>query len=132
MLRLLMPLIFALAMVLPTAVRAQEAAKGVFDYSLRHYAVLLGLAMLGGFVSWWGKIVRGVIPKWSLSHLIGELATSAFAGLLAFYLCEWANFPSLLTAAFTGVSGHMGTRAIDLFENFMARKFGPSGNPDQG
>lgn len=120
-------LVFALA--LPIIVWAQDKAKNPLDYSLKQYGFVLGLAILGGFVTWYGKVRKGIVPGWSVSHLIGELATSAFAGLLCFWICEWASFPPLLTAACTGVAGHMGTRAIGMFESFMARKMGAHAGP---
>lgn len=107
----------------PLASLAQERLKSPLDFNLRHYGLMLAAALLGGFVSWINKVRRGELPLWGMHHLIGELATSAFAGLLMFWLCEWAGFPQFLTAAFTGVAGHMGTRAIALFEQYMATKF---------
>ena len=39
--------------------------------------------------------------------------------------------PPLLMAAMVGVSGHMGTRAISIFESWMARKLNlPAENPE--
>jgi hypothetical protein len=53
--------------------------------------------------------------------LVGELSTSALAGLLAFYVCEWAEVAPVLTAAFVGVAGHMGTRGIAVLETILQR-----------
>ena len=122
--RLLPAALVAVAVLLPLIAYAQDKAKSPLDYSLRHYSVMLSVALLGGVVAWWSKVRAGLIPKWSINHLVGELCTSAFAGLLAFWLCEWASFPPLLTAALTGISGHMGTRAVTMFESFAERKFG--------
>jgi hypothetical protein len=106
-----------------------RTGKSPLDYSLKYYGLMLGVALLGGLVSYWGKLRRGEVPKWAVSHLIGELTTSALAGLLCFWFCEWAGFPPLLTAGFTGVAGHMGTRAITMYEGMMARKFGTASGP---
>ena len=122
-------LTLALACAIPIAVWAQDKAKGPLDYSLKQYGLVLGFALLGGFVAWYGKVRKGILPAWSINHLVGELVSSAFAGLLCFWMCEWANFPQLLTAAFTGVAGHMGTRAIGMFETLMARKYGVVAGP---
>ncbi|WP_236640481.1 phage holin family protein, partial [Tepidimonas charontis] len=60
----------------------------------------------------------------NLFELIGELATSAFAGLITFWLCEAAQFKPLITAALVGISGHMGSRAIFQLERWAQARFG--------
>jgi hypothetical protein len=44
------------------------------------------------------------------------------SGVLTFYLCTWAKFDPLLSAAFVGVSGHMGSRAIMQLEKIAERR----------
>lgn len=122
MTRLLFACLLSLHLLLPAAAWAQVKLKDPLDYSLRTYGVMLGIALLGGFVSWYAKVKKGELPAWSVHHLIGELATSALAGLLCFWLCEWANFQPLLTAALTGIAGHMGTRAITLYEQWASKQ----------
>jgi hypothetical protein len=99
-----------------------QSMKNPLDYSLKTYGLILAVALLGGFVSWYAKVRKGELPGWSVNHLIGELATSALAGLLCFWLCEWANFQPLLTAALAGIAGHMGTKAIGMFEEWAAKR----------
>ena len=93
-------------------------AKNPLDYGLGQYGLILGIALLGGIVAWWSKVRKGEIPAWSLNHLVGELSTSALAGLLCFWICEWAGFPPLLTAAMTGIFGHMGTKGLAILEEW--------------
>lgn len=114
----------ALSMHAPPA--AALADKDPLDYPLRQYAFLLSVALLGGIVSFYTKVKNGSAQAWSLMHLIGELATSAFAGLLAFWVCAYANTPPLIMAALVGVAGHMGTRAIAMVEEWAAKRFGAS------
>lgn len=122
--RLLIQLVLCLHLLAPAIAFAQEAThKDPLNYPLKQYAFLLGLAVLGGFVSWYSRVRKGEIAAWNVQHLIGELATSAFAGLIAFWLCEWANLPPVLTAAIVGVSGHMGTKAISLAEGALKSRF---------
>ena len=45
------------------------------------------------------KVRQGDARPFNLPEFIGEVLTSAFAGVLTFYLCEWANLSQLLTAA---------------------------------
>lgn len=114
--------ILALHLMLPITVWAQAKPKDPLDYSLRTYGFMLAIALLGGAVSWYAKVRAGDLPGWSMFHLIGELMTSALAGLMCFWVCEWWGVPPLLTAAFTGVAGHAGTRAISRFEQYMMRR----------
>lgn len=64
---------------------------------------------------------RGGWP--GLKHLVGEITTSAFAGLLVFWLCEYLNVPQILTAPLVGVSGRIGAKAIRLLEDTAKRRF---------
>jgi hypothetical protein len=114
----------AVAALAAAAVSARAANDHPLDVSLRQYAFVLGIALLGGIVSFYAKVMAGRVHAWNVFHLVGEMATSAFAGLLAFWLCEWSGTPPLLTAALVGISGHMGARAISGFEAWAQRKFG--------
>ena len=115
-------LIFALCIHLS----AWAQTKDPLSYPLKQYGLMLGTALLGGLVSWAAKVKAGTVSAWNLMSLIGELCTSAFAGLLCFWICESLNFAPLMTAALVGVAGHMGTRAITAFEAMAQRKWGSS------
>lgn len=123
MIRIIASLVLCLHLLMPIAVMAQANARSPLDISLKQYGLVLGAAILGGLVAWYNKVRAGVIPTWSINHLIGELCTSAFAGLLCFWICEWAGFPLLLTAPLTGIVGHMGTRGISMLEQWAAQRF---------
>jgi len=88
-------------------------------YSLVTYAWVFFLSAWGGFINFWGKVKRGDARFLNITELIGELMTSAFAGIMTFYLCEAASIDALLTAAMVGISGHMGSRAIFMFEKWL-------------
>lgn len=100
-----------------------SADRDPLDIPLRQYAFLLAIALFGGVVSWCAKVRAGTVQAWHLSSLIGELATSAFAGLLSFWLCAAAGVPPFVTAAVVGVAGHMGTRAIAMIEAWAQQRF---------
>lgn len=121
--RLLAALAIVLVLLGPLAARAADS-KGPLDYSLKQYGLTLAIALLGGLVSWLAKVRKGDASPWNVMQLTGELCTSAFAGLMAFWLCEWSGAPPLLSAALTGIAGHMGTRAIATFEQFAEKRFG--------
>jgi hypothetical protein len=122
MYRIIISLILCAHLLLPAWVWAQATSRGPLDAPLKVYAVMLGAAILGGFVSWYGKVKRGEIPGYSMFHLIGELTTSSLAGLLCFWICEGLAVPQWYTAAATGLAGHMGARAIDTLERALAKR----------
>ena len=114
---LLADIVLCITLLMPLAAQAQHvAAKDPFSYSLRIYGLMLATAILGGFVSWYGKVRRGEISPGSVFHLIGEITTSAFVGLVVFWACEYLNLPQLVTAPIVGVAGHLGAKAITWIE----------------
>lgn len=116
-------LMLCLHLLMPIAAWAQDAApKDPLSYPLKTYGFMLLMAIFGGFVSWYAKVNRKEIPAASIFHLIGEIATSAFAGMITFFACEYANFPQILTAGLVGVSGHMGTKVITLWEDWAKQR----------
>jgi hypothetical protein len=74
--------------------------------------LLSGLGGLGGFVAFWQKLKDGSVRVFNVVEFIGELCTSAFTGILTYYLCEAAHFSAFLTAALVVISRHMGNRAL--------------------
>jgi hypothetical protein len=119
---------FAAAFVLAATVTLAQAVDPVsrddLHLSLQTLLFILGMSLLGGLASWIAKVQRGVIPGWSLMHLIGELCISAFAGFVCFLLCDSLGISLKVTIGLVGVAGHMGTRAINAFEAFAAKKWG--------
>ncbi len=116
MAKIAVTLFFCLHLLLPLAVHAQTVLKTPLSYSLQEYGVVLGTALLGGLANWLIKVRRGELLAWSISAMIGELCVSAFAGLTAFWLCEWGGVAPLMTAAVVGMSGHAGARGINWLE----------------
>ena len=102
---------------LPEAVQhTTEAARDPLAFSILTYAWVLLLSIWGGFVSFAAKVKKGVSRPYNISEWLGEIATSAFTGVITFYSCQYANLDGLLTAVFVAVSGHMGTRIINFIE----------------
>jgi NhaP-type Na+/H+ and K+/H+ antiporter len=96
-------------------------------YGLLTYAWVFALSAWGGFVSFWRKLKAGKARPFNIMELVGELFTSAFAGVITFWLCQAAALDGLLTAALVGISGHMGSRAIAQMENWASKRFGVDG-----
>lgn len=93
------------------------------SYSLITYGWVFALAILGGVVSFIQKLQAGHTRVFNIIEFIGEIVTSAFAGVLTFWMCEHAELSPLVTAAFVGVSGHMGSRAIFMLEDWLSKQF---------
>lgn len=93
------------------------------SYSWITYVLVGFLAIWGGVVGWIRKRNAGMARPFNIMELIGELLTSAFAGILTFWLCEAAEVNPLITAALIGISGHMGSRGIFLIEKWAEEKF---------
>ncbi len=93
-------------------------------YSMITYAWVIALAVWGGAVSYLRKVRDGIIHRFMVMEFVGEIVTSGFVGILTFWLCEAANIDALITAAFVGISGHMGSRAIFMIENWAKRRYG--------
>lgn len=128
MTRAILTLLLCLHLLLPLTVQAQQVLKTPLSYSLQEYGIVLATALLGGLANWWIKVRRGEMLGSSIAALIGELCVSAFAGLIAFWLCEWWGMPPLLTAAVVGMAGHAGARGLNALESIgqrvMERKLG--------
>jgi hypothetical protein len=88
------------------------------SYSYVTYLWVLILSAWGGIVSWNTKRKNGDTRPFNFTELIGEIVTSAFAGVITFYLCEAADLNQLITPALVGISGHMGSKIILQFEKF--------------
>lgn len=101
--------------------------KDPFNYSVFTYLWVLTLAAVGGAVNFANKLKNGEVRAFNITELIGELMTSGFAGLLTFWLCEWAGIDKMLSAVMIGISGHMGSRAIFRFEKWAEERFGGLG-----
>jgi hypothetical protein len=123
--------LMATAALLATANARANGTSDSIDVPMRTVAMVVGMALLGGLVSWITKVRAGQIAGWSLMHLVGELCTSAFAGFTCYLLCDQFGVSLRLTVCFVGIAGHMGTRAIAVFEKFAERRWGDLGGPSK-
>jgi len=121
MLRILLTVLLCMHLLLPIAAHAQATMKNPLSYSLAEYGLMLGVAIFGGFVAWIRKVRAGEYPAWSLGQLIGEIAISAFAGLLTFWGCEYIGLPQLLTASLAGINGHASSKFLTMAESAAQR-----------
>ena len=91
-------------------------------YSILTYSWVALVACSGGVVSFIRKFRLGIVHRFSITEFIGEIITSAFAGMVTFFLCEAAKIDPMLSAALIAISGHMGSRAIFIFENYLEKR----------
>jgi hypothetical protein len=103
-----------------------ETTKGLADYTMFTWAWVLAMSMWGGLVSFVQKVRAGKVRAFNFIEMIGELAVSAFVGVLTFLIAEQANTPELVTAALVGISSHMGTRGLFRLEQFLTKYLGLS------
>lgn len=89
------------------------------SYSILQYVGIVFLAGWAGIVNYLRRMRRMSVPKFSVVELISEVATSGFAGILVFWLCEAAGVLPLVTAATVGIAGHIGGRSLILIEDFL-------------
>lgn len=92
------------------------------NYSFITYLWVMALSILGGTVRTLSHITidmswKCVFRRWTI-----DITVSAFVGILTFYLCEYAKLDQVLTAAFVGISAHMGTRFIVILEEYLYRR----------
>jgi len=80
------------------------------------YVLAFLVSVLGGTVSYLSKVRTNGQKAFSVVELIGEWVTSGFAGLMTAYVCVAAGLSFELTAAFAGIAGHAGGRAISILE----------------
>jgi NhaP-type Na+/H+ and K+/H+ antiporter len=92
------------------------------SYSIVTYAWVLFLSCWGGLVGFYRKYKLGYVRAFNIAEFFGDIFTSGFVGVITFYLCESSKMDPLLTAAFVGVSGHMGSRAIFQIEAWAMKR----------
>lgn len=92
------------------------------SYSLLTYGWVMCLSVVGGVVSYMHKIQIKSPRAFSMIEFFAELVTAGFTGVITFWLCENAEISPLMTAVLVGISGHMGSRALLLFEKFFISK----------
>lgn len=92
------------------------------NYSMMTYIWVLGLSAWGSVVQVIRRATDGELTlKKKLQFIVAEVTISTFAGMVTFFLCEWAHIDKMLAAAFIAISGHMGARAIILTEKMFVK-----------
>lgn len=95
------------------------SGKGPEQFEIYQYLWVVGLAILGGIVSYLKKLKHG--RKWKWKDAAIELITSAFAGIITFLLCQWAGFGELGSSAVAGIAGRYSDHSMLLFKHVLDR-----------
>jgi hypothetical protein len=108
-------------MLFKNAIKEEQMQNSPESYNFITYLWVLLLSILGGTAHNLSKVRNGTITRFSIQEWVGDIVISAFVGVVTFYLCEYYMLNHTLTAAFVGISSHMGTRAIVIIERILFR-----------
>lgn len=109
----------------PEAIKeaAKAAASTPFtDGNLVPTLWMMAVAALGGMANFYQKVKNGKTRAFNIMELLGEILVSAFVGLVTFWICKGSDVNEWLTAAAVAITGHMGSRAIFIAEQWIETK----------
>lgn len=119
--KILYILVLCAYLLMPIAAQAQAHIRNPLNVTVAEYGLMLGIAIAGGIVTWIRKVRSGEYPAWSIAQLVGEMATSAFAGLLTFWACEAWGAPLMVTACLAGMGGLASSKLLTVAETAAQR-----------
>lgn len=98
-----------------------DFVREVFDV-VSGYAWFVMLACVGGTANYISKVRKDHKKAFSIVELLGEWVLSGFTGLITAYVCVDQGFSFELTAAASGIAGHMGGRGVFILEQWILGK----------
>lgn len=103
-------------------VQINKAPAGPFSQENFGPTVIMAMvAIVGGGLAFYRKWKEGHVRAFNFVELIGELAVSGGAGLVAYWMFKGFGVNEYLTAAGVGIIGHMGSRAIFMAEQAVEK-----------
>lgn len=106
----------------------QVVDAGPFDLKNLVPTLWMGfVAVSGGLVSFYHKVKTGKVRAFNFTEFVGEIATSAIAGLVTYWLCKGFGVNEYATAAGVAIAGHMGARILFILENKAEKLIDRSG-----
>lgn len=111
-----------------------RAAGAVAKEATLHSSQFWSLIWLG-LLATWGGVVR-VMREVNLGEqswrklawiFISEMLISGFVGVMTYLGCQALHIPENYTAVLVGISGWMGVRALNVFEQMWKAAFRPKG-----
>lgn len=94
---------------------------------LRKLIPVVLVALLGGVVSFIGKVKAGHSRAFNITEFVGEMVTSAVVGVFFYWLCRGFDLNQWLTAAIVGMAGHAGSRGLFMLEKWAQKKLDGAG-----
>lgn len=79
------------------------------------------ISIAGGVTSYIRKKKAGLIERFSLKEFFGDMLISFFVGVMTYLLCTGIGLNELLTAGVTGITSHMGTKALMLSDGIIPK-----------
>jgi hypothetical protein len=117
-------LLLTLWLLMSDANAQNTMPKSPFDLAqLATYAWVVVISFLGGAAAFVRKIRAGQARPFNLVEFFGEIVVSAFAGIVTYWFCRWAELNEWASAAFVGIGAHMGSRAIFMGEQVLERLY---------
>jgi len=89
------------------------------SYAWFTYGWVLMVSVWGGVARYMKRVALGFSVKFSWHEFIADITTSGFVGMVTFFICESAKIDRMMEAAIIGISAHMGSRALFLFEQLL-------------
>ena len=84
--------------------------------------IFMFLAFIGGFISFLEKSKQSDGRfDWNWRGLLLNVLTSGFVGFITIWGCEYLGTPWQLAGILTGIGGHMGAEALQLFSSVFRR-----------
>lgn len=96
-----------------------------FDYPISRYLLFAAIGVMGGLVArlqYWAGGEQPHCLKCALFRLLADLLTSAFCGILIFWISAHFELSGVIAAALAGICGHMGSRSLFLLERLISNK----------
>jgi len=83
------------------------------------YALLMIVSMWGGTAAYL-KVIKKSGEQFSLRAWFGECSMSGFAGVMAIYACQYADYSVPVTGLATGFAGTLSGKLLVLAEDVYA------------
>jgi hypothetical protein len=91
-------------------------------WEMKYWYLSICMGVFGGLINWLAKVNKGVSRPFNVVELLGELFASGVVGLIVFMSCQANGISVALSAALSGVGGHMGTRLLFILEKLLEKQ----------
>lgn len=99
-----------------------ETPRGPEHIPILTYLIVIILSGWGGVSAYLSRLKSTPALSFTFAELVGEIIIAGFAGVLCLFLAKAMDLDELITVAFAGISGHMGTRFLHAIEKKIGQK----------